>query len=225
MEQFDTGMMADHHYSGNIKIELRKGSDAFFKMSSQGSDQADQKEAIFHFRMLRLLCCGCFLCVFFPQVSSFLGGRNVPGISRCALFFRQTGLDILNSDPKQARSLFSPHPLPSPSSICDWEVFVSFALPPGACLPDTCPAWPSFSLISSVSVETCEGHLLISLRESLPARCLCQQLGADSQPSSIHSLLYDPPGKGSVSPQTDRLICMPINHSQIWCPGRQRQLQ
>lgn len=55
----------------------------------------------------------------------------------------------------------------------------------------------------------------ILLCESLPAPCLCQQFGTDSQPNSIHSLLWDPPAKGSASPQTDTTICMPINRSKV----------
>lgn len=167
MEQFDIGMITDHHYSGNIKIELRKCSDTFVKMSSQGATKQTKKKLYSTLGHL-----DCFdLAGFFPLASS-LQGKNVPGISRCTLFFRQRGSDILNSDPKQLSS--TP---PSSSSICDRELFVSSTLPLGVCLPDTCPAWPSFSLISSVSVETCEGHLPISLCESLPARCLCQQFG------------------------------------------------
>lgn len=78
----------------------------------------------------------------------------------------------------------------SPPSVCDWEVFVSLTSSLGVCLPDTCLAWPSSSLISSVNVRTCEGHLPILLCESLPAPCLCQQLGTDSHPraaSGLHS--------------------------------------
>lgn len=91
-------------------------------------------------------------------------------------------------------------------SICDWEVFVSLTLSLGVCLPDTCLAWPGFSLISSVSVRTREGHLPILLCESLPALCLCQQLGTDSHPHSLRSSLQDPLGKDGTFPQTDILI-------------------
>lgn len=47
----------------------------------------------------------------------------------------------------------------SPGSTCDWRVFVFLTLSLGVCLPDTCLAWPTFVLIPSVSVRTCEGRL------------------------------------------------------------------
>lgn len=109
-------------------------------------------------------------------------GENVPRFSRLTLSFRQTGLDILNLDPKTTR--FYPAAFHCLCSICDWEVFVSLTPSLGVCLPDTCLAWPGFALISSVSVRTREGHLPILLCESLPALCLCQQFGTDSPTQS-----------------------------------------
>lgn len=145
MEHFDTGMTTDHHYSANIKLELRKGSDAFIKMFSQVSCDADQKDTIFHFRTLLLS----------PDFQ-LPRGWNVPDISRCTLLSRQTGLDILNSDPKQP----SPRPPPPPPALSVIRKCLSLPLylRVSVCT-DTCPAWPSFSLIPSVSVETGGGHL------------------------------------------------------------------
>lgn len=135
------------------------------------SYQADQKETIFDFRTFRLLWLGWGF--FFPPLaSSFLRARMLQ-VSAGAHYSLDNEVWTYWT---QTQNNWALRP-PSSSSICDRELFVSSALPLGVCLPDTCPAWPSFSLISSVSVETCEGHLPISLCESLPARCLCQQFG------------------------------------------------
>lgn len=83
-------------------------------------------------------------------------------------------------------------------------MFVSLAPSLGVCLPDTCPAWPTFLLMSSVSVWTCEGHLPILLCESLPVLCLCQHFRIDSHP---HAPIFAPGGplsKGGTSPSFNR---------------------
>lgn len=106
MEQFDTGMITDHHYSGNIKLELRKCSDAFVKMSSQGATKQTKKKL---YSTLGHLDCFDLAGLCLPGLQ-LPQGKNVPGISRCTLFFRQRGLDILNSDPKQLSSTPPPPP-------------------------------------------------------------------------------------------------------------------
>lgn len=108
MEQFDTGMITDHHYSGNIKIELRKCSDAFVKTSLQGATKQTKEKL---YSTLGRLDCSDLAAFFFPPGLQLPQGKNVPGISRCTLFFRQRGLDMLNPDPKQ----LSPTPPPPPA--------------------------------------------------------------------------------------------------------------
>lgn len=105
-----------------------------------------------------------------------------------------------------------------PRPICEWKVFVSVPLSPGACLLDTCLARPTFAFIPSVTGRTCEGHLAVLLCESLPTLCLCQQLGTDARPRSPNSRTYW--ATAAHLPQADILICMSINHSGNWWRAR-----
>lgn len=160
------------------KGKLQEGIGALIKMSSQSGFLVKQSELLFHFTEFRKRWLG------------LLWLPTSPGLTCSKTQQAHYSLDkqvwtYWTSDPKQPALTLSLH---SPSSICDLEVFVSLTLSLGVCLPDTCLAWPSFSLISSVNVRTCEGHLPILLCESLPALCLCQQLGTDSHPRSLHSL-------------------------------------
>lgn len=175
-------------------------------MSSQVSYEGDRQESIFYFRTLRLLWLDC--C--YPLNPASLG----PECSR----YQQVHV-ILSTNRFGHIELRPKTPQRYPPLSLS-VIGKCLSLPLGVCLPDTCPAWPSFSLIPSVSMETREGHRPILMRDSLPAGCLCQQFGTDSRPSSIHSLLPDPRGKGNASPpQTDALICVPINHSKLM-PGQ-----
>lgn len=99
-------------------------------------------------------------------------GQYVPRNNRHTLLFRQTGLDIFYSNPKQL--LLQHATFHSPRPICDWRVFVSSPLSPGVCLPDTCLGLAKFCLD------------LISHREDLwrPSLRLALWISANSVPMS-----------------------------------------
>lgn len=168
------------------KGKLQEGIGTLIKMSSQSGYLVEQSELLFFFSEFRELWLGLSWLPRSP-------GLACSETAASSLLFRQTGLDILNSDPKQRGS--TPPLSTLPALFVIGEVFVSLTLSLGVCLPDTCLAWPTFSLISSVNVRTCEGHLPILLCESLPARCLCQQLGTDSHPRSLQSFAPGPTGQ------------------------------
>lgn len=93
-------------------------------MPPQVSCKVDQKETIIHFRTFRLLWFGCFC----PLTSGFLGAGMFP-----------ISAGVCSSLDKQlwtywTQSQNTPAVPPSSCSVCDWEVFVSSALPPGVCL-------------------------------------------------------------------------------------------
>lgn len=138
--------------------------------------------------------------------------------SAASLLFRQTGLDMLNSDPKQpgcALPLFH-----SPSSICDWGVFVSLSL--SQSISGRLFAWHlsglAYFLLDLIS--QCEDpwrpspHLALWISaSSVPVSAVGDWL-THTHTHGLHSSLQGPLGKGSTSPQTDSLICMAINHQQ-----------
>lgn len=148
MAVFDTSVITYHHYSSNIKASCRKVWAHWSKCHHSQAILAKQSELLFHFGEFRKPWLGLYRDPL---------GQHVPRLSAASLLFRQTDLDILNSDPKQANS--TPATFHSPSPTCDWKVFVSLTPSLGVCFLDTCLAWPTFFLISSVSVRTCEGHL------------------------------------------------------------------
>lgn len=193
----------------NIKVPISKRVSEHWSKCHQ-SQSRRETEVNFYSTLVILVTlarCGSW----HPQ------GQYVPRNNRHTLLFRQTGLDIFYSNPKQL--LLQHATFHSPRPICDWRVFVSSPLSPGVCLPDTCLAWPSFALISSVTARTCEGHLSVLLCESLPTLCLCQQLGTDACPRSPNSRTYW--ATAAHLPWADSLICMSINHSWNWWRARQ----
>lgn len=195
------------------KGKLQEGIGTLIKMSSQSGYLVEQSELLFHFSEFRKLWLGLFWLPTSPGLTCSKTQQAHYSLDKQVwTYWTQT-----HNNPVLPRH----SPL---SQLYLWlgSVSLSHTLLLGVCLPDTCLAWPSFSLISSVNVRTCEGHLPILLCESPPALCLCQQLGTDSHPRRLQSSLGGPMGKGSTSPQTDSLICMPINHSQNWHPATQQ---
>lgn len=119
--------------------------------------------------------------------------------SAASSLFRQTHLDILKSDPQQP-GCEPPHSAGTP---CETRC-LSFSL----CLwVSVCLTLVWLGLLSSWSHQSVWGPvkaISILLCESLPAQCLCQQLGTDSNPRRLRSWLWGPLGEGSTSPSFSR---------------------
>lgn len=206
--QHDNGSSLFKQHKG----ELQEGIGALIKMSSQSGYLVEQSELLFHFSEFRELWLGLSQLPTSPGLACSKTQQPHYSLDKQVwTYWTQTQ----NSPALLCYFLLS--------KLCLWLGSVCLSHSVSGCLFAWHLSGLAYFLLDLIS--QCEDlwrpspHLALWISaSSVPVSAVRDWL----TPTQSQSSLQGPLGKSSTSPQTDSLICMPINHSQNWHPATQQ---